>query len=63
VDDRKSRESFSHGKAKTPLLHRLVFRYQASKKKWDKVMFIATFIIWIFAMVGTAYVLKEKCGC
>lgn len=60
---KKSRESFSHGKAKRSLLHRLVFRYQASKKKWDRAMFIVTFIIWLSAMVGTAYILKENCGC
>ena len=60
---KQSGESFSHGKAKRSLLHRLVLRYQASKKKWDKVMFIVFFIIWISAMVGTAYILKENCGC
>jgi len=60
---KQSGESFPHGKTKRSLLHRLVFRYQASKKKWDMVMFIATFIIWIVAIVGTAYVLKENCSC
>ena len=60
---KQSRELFSHGKAKRSLLHRLVFRYRASKKRWDKVMFIVTFIIWILAMVGTAYILKENCSC
>jgi hypothetical protein len=61
ADSRENRSLM--GRQKTPLLHRLGIRYHASKKKWDKVMFITTFIMWIVVIVGTAYILKENCGC